>query len=278
MNTEKKIVILLGIKALLSTLLIIIYFNAQFWEIIFDNFLHFDIHFILTFGFSYVFMNIFILIMNLLVFIGCFQLIKEKEIRMLKIFKLPLFLFVATMLAWIISNLLTLNTETSFFTSKIISWQSKTLKLLDFVLLGFVFIHFYKKRTFSLSKKNKIETPKLSRFINSLIDGIFILNISIYFSGVLTQGSILDNYLPKEYIFILYALFLRISYYFVLEVIFLQTIGKLHNNNFVVFKGNKVTAIFKRTLSRYIPFDAFSFLGDDGWHDSVSETKVMQET
>jgi uncharacterized RDD family membrane protein YckC len=31
-----------------------------------------------------------------------------------------------------------------------------------------------------------------------------------------------------------------------------------------------------RTVCRFIPFDAFSYLGDRGWHDSISKTFVIK--
>ena len=45
--------------------------------------------------------------------------------------------------------------------------------------------------------------------------------------------------------------------------------------------GQKPTAmnILGRTACRFIPFDAFSFLGSKavGWHDSISKTHVINE-
>lgn len=47
----------------------------------------------------------------------------------------------------------------------------------------------------------------------------------------------------------------------------------------VAFDGSKplFSTMVKRSLCRMIPFDAFSFLGepDKGWHDSISETYVV---
>lgn len=37
------------------------------------------------------------------------------------------------------------------------------------------------------------------------------------------------------------------------------------------------SVIFKRTLCRLIPFDGFSFLGSRGWHDSISDTYVVEK-
>lgn len=41
--------------------------------------------------------------------------------------------------------------------------------------------------------------------------------------------------------------------------------------------GEKPTfmQILGRTFSRIVPFDALSFLGENGWHDSWSDTRVI---
>jgi uncharacterized RDD family membrane protein YckC len=41
--------------------------------------------------------------------------------------------------------------------------------------------------------------------------------------------------------------------------------------------GTKPTTrqIIYRSLSRIVPFDALSFLGENGWHDKWSETRVI---
>ena len=64
-------------------------------------------------------------------------------------------------------------------------------------------------------------------------------------------------------------------YYFMLEMIFLQTIGKLHNNSFVQYNDNRFTTILTRTLCRFIPLEAFTFFNNRGWHDLISKTKVV---
>jgi len=39
----------------------------------------------------------------------------------------------------------------------------------------------------------------------------------------------------------------------------------------------RFSQIAGRSLARHIPFDAFSFLGTTGWHDSASNTSVVEE-
>jgi len=67
-----------------------------------------------------------------------------------------------------------------------------------------------------------------------------------------------------------------LGYYFILELLFQQTIGKLHNNATVRYTGTKLRSIFIRTICRFIPFEAFSFFGKEGWHDMISNTAVKR--
>ena len=66
----------------------------------------------------------------------------------------------------------------------------------------------------------------------------------------------------------------------VFETITGRTLGKYITNTKVLTEdGQKPEAdkILYRTLSRMIPFEAFSFLGDEGrgWHDSLAKTVVV---
>ena len=57
-----------------------------------------------------------------------------------------------------------------------------------------------------------------------------------------------------------------------------KTLGKLATGTRAVsIDGTNMSAsqLFYRSLSRLIPFDAFSFLGNNGWHDTLSETRVI---
>ena len=79
-------------------------------------------------------------------------------------------------------------------------------------------------------------------------------------------------------------------YYFLMELAFGKTVGKMILGTKVVDKdGNppSTLALLLRTLCRFIPFDAFSFLLGSGWskdgrlhgnwHDQLSETYVVSE-
>lgn len=69
-----------------------------------------------------------------------------------------------------------------------------------------------------------------------------------------------------------------LGYYLFFEGIWQRTPGKFILGTVVVdLKGGKPSfgQILGRTFSRLIPFEAFSFFGQDGWHDSLPKTKVV---
>ncbi|PXY41515.1 RDD family protein [Flavobacterium cheongpyeongense] len=73
---------------------------------------------------------------------------------------------------------------------------------------------------------------------------------------------------------------IAIIYYVLTEGLFGRTLGKLVTGTIVVNENGLKPGfgtIFKRTLCRSIPFDAFSFLGSRGWHDSISDTYVVSK-
>ncbi|MDY8134083.1 RDD family protein [Aquimarina sp. 2201CG5-10] len=125
------------------------------------------------------------------------------------------------------------------------------------------------------------------RFANHILDTIFLLIFNVVL-GVLL-GIILAVWSPdsltafeEDNIFINYFFTFvgGMIYYTFFEITTGRTLGKLITGTKVVDEqGNKPDAwtIFVRTLCRFIPFDAFSFLADDsGWHDTLSKTKVVE--
>ena len=60
-----------------------------------------------------------------------------------------------------------------------------------------------------------------------------------------------------------------------------RSLGKLITGTMVVNENGSLPTsndFLKRNFSRIIPFDAFSFFGARGWHDSWSNTKVVKRT
>jgi uncharacterized RDD family membrane protein YckC len=139
-------------------------------------------------------------------------------------------------------------------------------------------------------QKAKISNPVSggTRFLNYILDfvaymlvsfliGIFIALVS-ELSG--TDISWFENMgTIGEYIF---GFIIMSGYYIFFESIFGQSLGKMITGTIVVTEeGEKpnLEKIMTRTLCRFIPFEAFSFLGSDavGWHDSLSKTRVVKK-
>lgn len=135
----------------------------------------------------------------------------------------------------------------------------------------------------------KYQAEKLLRFINFLIDYVLI-NLSLYGIGMLmgtlyyatgseTVYNIImsfDNRLVEWSI----SIVILVGYYILFEYLTKgRTIGKFITGTVVVKEDGSVPVfndILKRSFSRIVPFDAISFLGSNGWHDSWSETKVVK--
>lgn len=72
--------------------------------------------------------------------------------------------------------------------------------------------------------------------------------------------------------------FLLLFFYCFFEGIWARTPGKFILGTMVVNAAGEKPGfgqILKRTLCRFIPFDAFSYLGEGRWHDSISKTQVV---
>lgn len=127
------------------------------------------------------------------------------------------------------------------------------------------------------------------RFANFVIDYIVQIVFGIAFGVVLgiisaltgsyglydlvieTEGRLAD------YIF---GTIILIIYYIIIETFTARSIGKyITKTKVVLYDGSKPTfnEILVRTLCRVIPFEALSFLGEDGkgWHDSISKTYIV---
>jgi uncharacterized RDD family membrane protein YckC len=73
---------------------------------------------------------------------------------------------------------------------------------------------------------------------------------------------------------------LIVVYYVVCESLMQQTIGKLATETVVInerAEKPEIGSLIVRSLSRIIPFEAISCLGDRGWHDKFSKTYVVKK-
>ncbi|MFN5147949.1 MAG: RDD family protein [Flavobacteriia bacterium] len=117
-----------------------------------------------------------------------------------------------------------------------------------------------------------------ARFGHYLIDLVVIYALAIVLGIVLAIVNpefILNMGDIEERI---YGMLIVAFYYFISEVTTQRTIGKLATRSVVVDEyGNKPSAlaILGRSLARIVPFEAFSCLGEQGWHDTWSKTFVI---
>jgi uncharacterized RDD family membrane protein YckC len=126
------------------------------------------------------------------------------------------------------------------------------------------------------------------RFANYLIDLIihnFINLIPLIVGWLLYEffgndelSVWLDELNPVVDFLISYVII--VIYFMIMESLTGRSIGKYATNTKVLMADGSEPepyAIFIRSISRLIPFEAFSFLGDipKGWHDTISKTVVV---
>lgn len=136
------------------------------------------------------------------------------------------------------------------------------------------------------------QADKGRRFVNFLVDNLLMQYALGFVTGYLL-GLILVQLAPdflyevvneegstSYFIFIyMVALFNYLIYYTLCEKLFRgYTLGKLLSGTRAIRKdGGELTLkdAFLRSLSRLVPFEAFSGLGDEPWHDTWTDTTVI---
>lgn len=134
----------------------------------------------------------------------------------------------------------------------------------------------------------KLLATGVIRFVNYILDIVFILLLifaSAFFVAIL--GNLLgwesllfwmSNMSDLDGQLLFFAFF--IVYYLFFEGLFGRSIAKFITGTIVVDENGLkpgFTTILGRTFCRIIPFDALSFLGRRGWHDSISNTYVAHK-
>jgi uncharacterized RDD family membrane protein YckC len=123
-----------------------------------------------------------------------------------------------------------------------------------------------------------LHVGKGPRFLNNLIDS-FVL-YAVFYALIYSFRLFLGISLPSWVANILfYALY--IGFYVFFESALQRTPGKYLTKTKVVTTSGGVPSfaqIVGRSFARFIPFDAFSFLGSSssGWHDTLSKTCVVK--
>ncbi len=128
------------------------------------------------------------------------------------------------------------------------------------------------------------------RFLYYIVDTVFyyIIYLSISFilgmiDGYFNEARIilsLENNLLGTLIWNIFAYFIYFIYYFTSEKVIGTSIAKLIFGYIVIDEaGNKPSTnqLLKRSISRLVPFEAFSCFAWQGWHDRWSNTYVISK-
>jgi len=121
------------------------------------------------------------------------------------------------------------------------------------------------------------------RLLNLIIDYFFSYLFAVLFWIVCELVIGRQKTVPLFHTFFTPILLLiQFLYYLLFESILKKTPAKFITQTQVLMKdGSKANFvhILGRSLCRFIPFDAFSFLGSthSGWHDSITKTIVINE-
>ncbi|MBS1527145.1 MAG: RDD family protein [Bacteroidetes bacterium] len=122
------------------------------------------------------------------------------------------------------------------------------------------------------------------RLVNFIGDALFIRFVLLRLIVIPALQQFATSFLinnrnhPYFLSYLIYAVVLFI-YYFVAEASTGMTVGKILTQTKVVTQDGRrpTTRIFLfRTLWRLVPFEAFSWLGYAGWHDTHTGTTVVR--
>jgi len=133
------------------------------------------------------------------------------------------------------------------------------------------------------------------RFANLILDYIFymifslVIGLAIGFAMLIVGGeeafdtdAFAAGSEPNPIVDFLLGMVIMLVYYVPQEKLFGRTLAKFITRTKVVSEDGSAATwgqIVGRTFSRFIPFEAFSFLGGKGypvgWHDKLSKTRVV---
>lgn len=157
-------------------------------------------------------------------------------------------------------------------------------------LAYFILRYFQKEVPLEVVVKNDfdslVEASKWKRVVNRLADfTIMVLLLFPYLKELVFSGFMRSfarepgGEVVAQIILMLFIAFLQVLYYFIFELVFQATPGKMLTGTRVVTSdGGKpsVKQLFIRSTTRLVPFEAFSVFGNL-WHDSWSDTYVVNE-
>ncbi len=243
----------------------------HFFKFLFDG--GFDID-RLTINVSYIFSNILQFIFLIIGVVGLIRYFTSQNIynRLLKVYLLHLtfifFIHIPTTLHY---------QYFSEYAQR--TWISIGFNIfyLSFAIITILF--------YTQQKVNVIPAPVKSqstRFVHYILDAFYV-NVTLFTA----YGYYLYNFdFAGEGMFITaYAMLIvgPFFYYLISESCFRQTIGKIVTGSYVRSKTGGAPGfgrILGRSLCRYIPFEAFSYLPSPmaKWHDQISGTDVFKKS
>jgi len=133
-------------------------------------------------------------------------------------------------------------------------------------------------------------SQKLIRFANLFIDRVFVVFIFFvfgFFSALVFKLTNIDFFLnitqkmsqANRVVDIMITSIVYFTYMLLIEYFTKgRSIGKyITGSKVICIDGTEPTfkEYFIRNISRFVPFDLLSFLGENGWHDTWSETRVV---
>lgn len=122
---------------------------------------------------------------------------------------------------------------------------------------------------------------KGQRFLHMIIDRVMIILICSTWLWIFADSvQVMNNKVASEWMIILVYVLCILIYYTFFEAVLGATPAKFLTATRVADEfGNKPAfgKVLLRTISRFVPFDAWSFFGNRGWHDNWSDTYVLND-
>ncbi len=263
---ERALFIILALNALLG--IYYTYSQVKTFNLIISSILHKDFQ-----NITYILDFITSAVLSVLLIIGLIICVKDMKFKMNNWIKIYVIYYMLIFVFLGIPNFIVQFFKPSIDSLNFIYFiRCSQILGITTLMLVLSYVYWNKKYVGELTSTNiDVSYKRRVRLINYLIDSFIIGVIVLKITNTLKSNNIQIDY------FYVYLLFYFI-YYFCCELIFRQTIGKVITNSVVIINSdNSLNSIFIRSISRYIPFEPFSFIiGDrEVWHDKLSQTKLV---
>jgi hypothetical protein len=132
-----------------------------------------------------------------------------------------------------------------------------------------------------MEEPNKAPASNDVRFFHLVVDIFTCLFIFTPFINFFSFLRPIERTFGEQVTLWVFVFIIRTIYYFFFEFLFSATPAKFLSETRVVDEEYEDKPYYKeiiaRTFCRFIPFEPFSFFGRIGWHDGLSNTKVVKE-